>query len=223
MKNKEKVAVTAATEPEQKKPETEKTYELVAATPPCKPGPIMSADLKRDAAGPRPPRDPKRGPQVATASMGDSQFVAAHGTPEDFARWRQEIAERQARDPRSWRWEKCDKCGLVMRARPTDAEDSPCIRCNWRGRADGGHFRTMTDAEVNSFLFEKAVRDREAEERAIRAGWAARNASRAKEGLEPVALEDYRREAAAEFQAKLKQAQELGQAAAACRRERRQP
>jgi hypothetical protein len=209
-------AEKAATQPELKKPESEKPYIMVDAPTPGRP--IMSSALKTELDPPG-PREPRRGPTSADNALDARSFVSTHATAAEFKEFAAAVRARMAKDPTSWRWERCSRCGLVMKAKPTSAENAACFKCNFRGAASpAGHFRTMTDAEVDSYLFEKAIEDKAAEERLARANLNATNASRGKEGLPPLSFPEFQKQRKAEFERTLQRSQAIGEVGALYRR-----
>lgn len=211
---KKKIEPAAAAEKAAPKPAPEKPYER---TPGPRP-PIMSANLglKHD-----PPRvsPPNRGPQVAEGSMGDAAFVQAFATDEELARWRREIDERRARDAATWAFFRCDRCGLVMKDKPGSPDGDACPKCNRMRRQDGGHLFKMTQAQADQHLYNEAVRERAALEKARRAEFNRTNTRRGEQGLPPLSFQEFMRLQKAEFEQLKQRGRDLGQVAAALRRQ----
>jgi len=195
------------------KPRT-KPYELVTGPPPAEPAPpekkpIMSADVKiqHDELRITPPR---RGPQAGEAAMSDGAFIENFATAEELARWRSEIQARRAKDAGTWIWQKCDRCGAVMKDRPGTEDGGPCPRCNLQRRAYLGHMRTMTAEETNTYLFELAKKERAATEQLRLRAFHAANAERGQKGLPPLSFEEFKAQAQREYQDMMRRHRELG-------------
>lgn len=183
--------------------------------------PFMSSDIKIKGDG-LPPVPPRRGPMTGEAQMSDSQFLAMFATAEELARWREELQARRAKDPTSWIFQRCDNpaCGFVMRDRPGTPEGGRCPRCNMQGRADLGHFFTLSEQQANDYLFREAVKEKAQIATDRQRVYRAANAERAQKGLDPLTFEQYRKQAEAEYQQMVEQQRQLGTIAKQAREER---
>jgi hypothetical protein len=189
------------------------------AQPAPKPArPFMSADIhiKHDGTNPTPPR---RGPQAGHA-MNDIDVLAAYATPEELQRWRRELEERRAKDQGTWRWQRCDHCGLVIKVRPDEPEGAPCVmRCNTQRRQDSGHLCNMTEKETNDYLFAQAKREKAEIELTRQRAYRAANAERAQRGDPPMTFEEFRKQAESEYRLMIERQRELGAIATRAREE----
>jgi len=120
------------------------------------------------------PRTP--GPQTTglNEAVTDAEFVSRFAYPEEWARFRKEVRERMAAEPKE-RFYRCDnpKCNLRIAVRYTREGEAgkACIKCNWDSFKDGGHWIEMKPKEVEAWKVETAkaieetnARDRRAKE-----------------------------------------------------------
>jgi hypothetical protein len=201
---------TRKTAPAAGKAEPQKPAPPAAPAPAAKPGPVMSADLGIRHDTPR-ISAPVRGPQTGTGSMSPAEFIAAFGTAEELASFKQAIEQRRARDASSWSWEKCDHCGLVLKVRPDSSENDACPKCNKMRTAAGGHFKRMETSAVDLHLFEEAKKEAAIIERLRLAEFNTRNQERGKAGLAPLTREEFTKQRQAEFQQLKQRGRDLGE------------
>lgn len=185
--------------------------EPTTATKPAeRPKPLMSSDRRLTFEEPT-RMEMRRGPMTGSG-MSDGSFVLAFATPEELAGLRKQVEERRAK-PQTWIYQECDnpKCGLVLRVTAESADNGPCIKCNWQRRADGGHFRTMTDQKTNEYLYQQATKEKLAQERDLKAELYRVNASRGQKGLAPWTLEEFLKQREIERRVRTEQDRQLAE------------
>jgi len=75
-----------------------------------------------------------------------------------------------------------------------DAKPGACLFCNWMQYKDGGQLVKMSKKEAEQFVKDEQERFRLANERAQKAAFYRRNEQRKKEGLDPIAYDEYLKE-----------------------------
>lgn len=179
---------------------------------------LQSKDLKLEYDEREP--DPARRSMRTGGQRGDAEFLAESATAEELRLFKAAVQARIAKDPETWIWRRCDNplCRRVSKMEPRFLEGEACAICNHAGRADLGHMRTMSEAEVSAYLKDKTARDAADLERMRAANFHATNAGRAKGGLPPITREQFDEKSRQDFREMLVRQENMNKVANICRR-----
>jgi hypothetical protein len=170
-----------------------------------------SAKAKAALVDPRPATAPRRGPAVGQNDEVAAATRRAMATKEELAELDAKIAARLAQVGRIWA--ACDGgmgCNFVFEVKEENL-GSPCIKCNFPGRAtSGGKMQRMTAEHLARYQKWLAETKAKAQERQDRIEFEDEQTNRRKIGKVPFAsLAEWKAARVAAFQEKLQHEAEV--------------
>jgi hypothetical protein len=132
------------------------------------------------------------------SGMSKAEYIEKYGTETEISELVSKIEMRRSKLPRFTFW-LCEKCRYRVKLPYDDRyleKDNLhyCLACNSMRYIDGSTMRLMTKKEIAQFEVDEEESFKKAVEKTDRSNLYAANESRQRQGLEPLTMEQFKRE-----------------------------